>query len=268
MNPDNWAGRYIYYGVREHGMLAAMNGMALHGGVIPYGGTFLVFADYCRPAIRLAALMLQQLVFVATHDSIGLGEDGPTHQPIEHLASLRAMPNCLVMRPADAIETAECWEAALNHRHGPSVIALSRQSAPIVRTDVSENLSARGGYVLAEAEGERQVTLIATGTEVTLALEASCVLAKDGIAAAVVSMPCMELFEQQSHAYRAEVLGNKPRLAVEAGSPFGWTRYVENEDKVIGLRGFGASAPAAALYEHFGITVDAISAAVRAAIGH
>jgi len=251
-------GRYVHYGVREHAMAAAMNGLALHRGVVPYGGTFLVFSDYSRPAIRLAALMGLRVVHVMTHDSIGLGEDGPTHQPVEHLASLRAMPNLLVFRPADAVETAECWELALDHRDGPSVLALTRQGVATVRTDAGANRSARGAYVLAEAAGPRALTLLATGSEVSLALEAKAQLDELGIATAVVSMPCWALFERQSAAYRAEVLGPAPRLAVEAASPFGWTRYVAREDHVVGMTGFGASAPAPALFAHFGLTAERV----------
>jgi len=264
VKPGDFSGRYVHYGVREHAMVAAMNGMALHKGLIPYGGTFLIFTDYARPAIRLAALMHQRVIVVATHDSIGLGEDGPTHQPVEHLASLRAMPNLLVMRPADTVETAECWQAALEHATGPTVLALSRQDLPAVRTEpAAENLAGRGGYVLAEAEGVRQATILASGSEVAIALEARAALAEEGIAAAVVSMPSMELFERQDPAYRARVLGTAPRVAVEAASPFGWTRYVLSEDHVVGMTSFGASAPANALYEHFGITPGRVADRVR-----
>jgi transketolase len=244
-------------------MAAAMNGMALHGGFIPYSGTFLVFADYCRPAIRLAALMGQRVIHVMTHDSIGVGEDGPTHQPVEQLASLRAIPKLHVFRPADPVETAECWALALSLK-GPSVLALTRQSVPTVRTvhDI-ENRSARGGYVLAEATGARRATLIATGSEVQLALAARALLERDGIATAVVSLPCWALFDAQDAAYRAAVLGTAVRIAVEAASPFGWERYVGDAGNVIGMTGFGASGPAEDLYRHFGITADAVAAAVR-----
>ena len=261
---EDFGGRHIHWGVREHAMVAAMNGMALHGGIIPYGGTFLVFTDYARPAIRLAALMGLRVIVVATHDSIGLGEDGPTHQPIEHLAALRAIPNLLVFRPADAVETAECWQAALEHRAGPSVLALTRQNLPALRSvHTDDNLSARGAYVLAEAEERRDATLLATGSEVSLALEARDLLAAEGIAAAVVSMPCWELFERQEEAYRAAVLGEAPRVAVEAASPFGWTRYVASEADVVGMTGFGASARYQDLYRHFGITPEVVAARVR-----
>jgi transketolase len=260
---SDFSGSYVFYGVREHGMAAAMNGMALHGGIVPYGGTFLVFADYCRPAIRLAALMHQRVVFVMTHDSIGLGEDGPTHQPVEHLASLRAIPNLLVFRPADGVETAECWELALASRTAPSVLALTRQGLPTLRTGAQgENRSARGAYVLAESDGARQVTLLATGSEVEIAMTARAQLRAKGIAAAVVSMPCWRLFEQQDAAYRAAVLGAAPRVAVEAASGFGWERYVGPDGAMIGMTGFGASAPADQLYPHFGITAEKVVEAV------
>ncbi|HEV2546807.1 MAG TPA: transketolase [Stellaceae bacterium] len=259
----DFAGAYIHYGVREHGMAAAMNGMAVHGGVIPYGGTFLVFADYCRPAIRLSALIGLRVIYVMTHDSIGLGEDGPTHQPIEHLASLRAMPNLLVFRPADAVETAECWELALRSRRTPSVLALTRQAVPSVRKGAgAENLAARGGYVLAEAEGPRRVTLLATGSEVALALAARDLLKRRGIAAAVVSMPCWQLFDGQEADYRASVLGAAPRVAVEAAATFGWERYVGENGLVIGMARFGASAPYEELFRQFGFTAEQIAATV------
>jgi transketolase len=261
----NTSGRYIHYGVREHAMAAVMNGMALHKGLIPYGGTFLIFSDYCRPAIRLSALMGQRVIYVMTHDCIGLGEDGPTHQPVEHLASLRAMPNLFVFRPADAIETAECWGLAIERRDGPSLLALTRQNLPAVRTDNgANNFCARGAYLLAEANGPRALTLLATGSEIQLALEAREHLQAEGTPVAVVSMPCFELFERQETTYREQVLGKAPRIAVEAASPFGWTRYVATEDDVVGMTGFGASGPYQALYEHFGITVDAIVARARA----
>ena len=264
MTAEAPGGRYIHFGVREHAMVAALNGMALHRGVIPYGGTFLVFSDYCRPAIRMAALMGQRVILVLTHDSIGLGEDGPTHQPIEHLAALRAIPNLHVFRPADATETAECWALALARTEGPSVLALSRQNLPTVRTTFDDvNRCARGAYVLEEAEGPRLATLLATGSEVALALGARERLQAEGVGAAVVSMPCFELFERQDLAYRREVLGSAPRIAIEAGSPFGWTRYVRHEDDVVGMRGFGASGPAEALYRHFGITSERVVEVVR-----
>ena len=266
VRPGDYGGRYIHYGVREHVMAAAMNGIALHGGFIPYGGTFLVFTDYCRPAIRLAALMGQRVIYVLTHDSIGLGQDGPTHQPVEHLAALRAIPNLCVFRPADAVETAECWQTALAHEHRPSALVLSRQSVAAVRTrHESENLSARGAYVLAPASGgAARATLLATGSEVELAMEARDLLQEEGVPTAVVSMPCLELFEEQDGAYRAQVLGQGTvRVAVEAGVRQGWDRYVGDGGAVIGMTSFGASAPGPELYEHFGITAQAVVAAVR-----
>ena len=262
---DSYGGRYVFYGVREHGMAAAMNGVALHGGLIPYGGTFLVFSDYARPAIRLSALMGQRVVYVMTHDSIGVGEDGPTHQPVEQVASLRAIPNLAVFRPADAVEAAEAWEAALTLRDAPSVLALTRQGLPTVRTEhTDENLSAKGAYVLREAEGERAVTLLATGSEVEIALAAADSLAAEGVAAAVVSMPCWLLFERQSPEYRAAVLGDAPRVAVEAGVKLGWERWIGESGGFVGMTGFGASAPAAALYAHFGVTAEAVAMAAKA----
>ena len=242
---DDFSGRYIYYGVREHGMAAAMNGMALHGGVIPYAGTFLIFSDYLRPSLRLAALMGKRVVHVLTHDSIGLGEDGPTHQPIEHLASLRAMPNLLVFRPADAVETAECWELALENVTGPSALALTRQGLPALRLDHSDdNLAARGAYVLAEADGDARVTLLATGSEVSIAMAARDLLQTDGIPTSVVSMPCWELFERQPDDYRAGVLGpGTVRVAVEAACGLGWDRYIRRGRRVRRhdrFRGLGA----------------------------
>ena len=263
VTPGNFAGRYIHFGIREHGMAAAMNGMALHGGVIPYGGTFFVFTDYMRPAIRLAALMRLRVIHVLTHDSIGLGEDGPTHQPVEHLASLRAMPNVHLFRPADAMETAECWELAIRRADGPSLLALSRQGLPSMRGDTGENRCARGGYVLAEANGPRQATLIATGSEVALAMEARNLLAGENIQAAVVSLPCWELFASQDASYRDEVLGTAPRIGIEAGVAMGWERWLGPDGTFIGMTGFGASAPEAELYKHFGITAEAAATAVR-----
>lgn len=258
-----YGGRYLHWGVREHGMAAAMNGLALHGGIIPYSGTFLVFSDYLRPALRLAALMRQRVIHVLTHDSIGLGEDGPTHQPVEHLASLRAMPNVFVFRPADAVETAEAWEIALKRQDGPSVLALTRQNVSPVRREAGENRVARGAYVLAEANGPRDATLIATGSEVEIALAARDMLAAQGIAAAVVSAPCFELFARQDASYRAEVLGSAPRFGIEAACGFGWERWLGAEGVFLGMQGFGASAPGPELYRHFGLTAEALAAAVR-----
>ena len=259
----DFGGRYVHYGVREHAMAAAMNGMALHGGVIPYGGTFLIFSDYMRPAIRLAALMKQRVIFVLTHDSIGLGEDGPTHQPVEHLASLRAIPNLNVFRPADAMETAECWELALATDATPAVMALTRQGVPAARFEQSDaNLCARGAYVLRPAEGRARVTLFATGSEVSVALAAQGMLRADGVPATVVSVPCWELFEAQKESYKAEVLARDTvRVAVEAGVRHGWERFIGTEGAFVGMAGFGASAPGAALFEHFGITAAAVAAA-------
>ncbi len=261
-------GRYIGYGVREFAMAAAMNGLCLHGGFLPYGGTFMVFSDYCRNAIRLSALMGLGTVYVMTHDSIGLGEDGPTHQPIEHLASLRAIPNLMVFRPADTVETLEAWDIAIRSRSTPSLLALSRQDVPQLRLDAgAENLTARGAYVIRQFGTGRDVTLLATGTEVALAVTAAEALQARGLAVAVVSMPSWELFEAQPESYRAEVLGNAPRIAVEAAGKFGWTRYVASEQDVIGMPGFGASAPAERLYQEFGITAEAIIARALALTG-
>jgi transketolase len=267
IGPGNFNGRYIHYGVREHGMAAAANGMALHGGIIPYTGTFFVFSDYMRPAIRLGAIMKQRVIHVLTHDSIGLGEDGPTHQPIEHLASLRAMPNLHVYRPADTLETAECWELAITRNDGPSLLVLTRQALPALRFDASENLTARGGYVLAEADGQRQATFIATGSEVSLAMEARAKLAAEGIQTAVVSLPCWELFEDQSAQYRENVIGSGFRVGIEAAGGFGWERWLGADGVFIGMKGFGASAPAEVLYKYFGITADAAADAVRKRLG-
>jgi len=261
-----YAGRYVNYGIREHAMGAAMNGLALHGGVIPYGGTFLVFADYSRPAIRLAALMGVRAIHVLTHDSIGVGEDGPTHQPVEHLASLRAIPNLYVFRPADAVEAAECWAAALALKASPSALALSRQATPAVRiAPASENLSAKGAYELRAAEGgEAKATLFGTGTELALALEARDRLQADGIPTRVVSVPCWALFEAQSPTYRKAVIGAAPvRVAVEAGLRMGWDRFIGEHGGFVGMTGFGASAPASRLYKEFGITTEAVVEAVK-----
>jgi transketolase len=242
-----------------------MNGIALHGGFVPYGGTFLVFADYMRAAMRLSALMGQRVVYVLTHDSIGLGEDGPTHQPVETLATLRALPNFKVYRPADAVETAECWALALQDDAGPSGVVLSRQGLPALRREhTTDNVCAKGAYVLVEAKGERQVTLLATGSELALALAARDLLEEEGIGTAVVSMPCWELFDEQDRDYRAMVLGpGTVRVAVEAAVRLGWDRYIGDDGRFVGMTGFGASAPAAHLYEHFGITAAAVADAAR-----
>jgi transketolase len=272
-SPDDRKGRYVYYGIREHGMAAAMNGMALHGGVRPYGGTFMCFTDYARPAMRLSALMGVPVVYVMTHDSIGLGEDGPTHQPVEHLAISRATPGTIVLRPADMVETAEAWEIALSEKHRPTVMALSRQNLPAVRHDhTNRNLTAQGAYVLAEATGKRQVILIATGSEVEIALKARDQLQAGGIGTRVVSMPSMELFAAQPDAYRRRVLPPGPvRVAIEAGvRAGGWDRWLlgqggrEGKAAFVGMHGFGASAPAERLYAEFGITAEAVVAAAKA----
>lgn len=265
IEPDDFSGRYIHYGVREHGMAAAMNGISLHGGLIPYGGGFLIFSDYCRPSIRLAALMGIRVIHVLTHDSIGLGEDGPTHQPIEQLASLRAMPNLLVLRPADATETAECWQLALASDRRPSAIALTRQSVPAVRGDhIEENMCAYGAYDLVPVS-DADVTIFASGSEVEIAVETAVKLERVGHATRVVSVPCFELFEEQSEEYKQAILGNSPvRIAIEAGVRQGWDRFIGNEGIFIGMSTFGASAPCKDLYQHFGITADAAFAAAEA----
>src|SRR3954464_12847984 len=265
VRPDAFHGSYIHYGVREHAMAAAMNGIALHGGFIPYGGTFLSFADYSRPAIRLAALMGIRVIHVMTHDSIGLGEDGPTHQPVEHLASLRAIPNLLVFRPGDAVETAEAWDCALKADSNPSVLCLSRQAVPTFRETTGDtNLVALGAYVIVEPKGGRDVTLIATGSEVSIALEAAKLLEKDNVRAAVVSAPCFELFRRQSREYRTAVLGRVPRVGVEAAVEGDWARWLGDGGEFVGMTGFGASAPAETLYREFGITAEeAAKAALR-----
>lgn len=266
VTPDDFSGRYIHYGIREHGMAAAMNGMALHGGIIPYGGTFMCFSDYARPAMRLASLMGIRSIFVMTHDSIGLGEDGPTHQPVEHLAALRAIPNHFVFRPADAVETAECWQVAVEAEKTPSTLALTRQKLAPVRKEFEEdNLSARGAYELQPASDTAKVTLFASGSEVEIAVEAQQMLEKRGIPARVISVPCFELFEMQSEDYRNAVLGGAPvRVAIEAGIRQGWDSFIGTDGIFVGMSGFGASAPAPDLYKHFGITADAVVSAVEA----
>ena len=259
ITPGNYRGNYVHYGIREHAMGAVMNGMALHGGMIPYGGTFLVFSDYMRGSMRLSALMKQRVIYALTHDSIGLGEDGPTHQPIEHLAMLRATPNMNVYRPCDAVETAEAWEIALESTETPSVMALSRQGLPTVRTErTNENLTQKGGYILRNVRGARDITVMATGSEVAIALDAADVLKDQGYNVAVVSMPCWELFDHQSDQYRQSVLGSAPRIAIEALIGFGWDRYLRTQDVFIGMHDFGASGPAPELYQHFGITKERI----------
>lgn len=258
LSAQNYGGNYIYYGVREHAMAAAMNGIALHKGLIPYGGTFLVFTDYCRPAIRLSALMEQRVIYVMTHDSIGLGEDGPTHQPIEHLASLRAIPHLLVFRPADGIETAECWQLALEHKKNPSIIALTRQNLPTLRRD-TELKSSRGAYLL-QGDLKSEVCLIATGSEVSLAVEVYELLKEEGISAKVISAPCLELFDRQTTSYAKELLAaSRLRVAIEAASPQSWHKYLTEGDLIIGMTTFGASAPCKDLYQHFNFTAERIS---------
>jgi transketolase len=272
ITPTDYSGRYIHYGIREHGMAAAMNGMALHGGVIPYGGTFMVFSDYCRPSIRLAALMGIRVVFVMTHDSIGVGEDGPTHQPVEHLAALRAIPNLLVLRPADGVETTECWQIALENKHRPSLIAFSRQEVTTVRTSpVTENLCAKGAYEVAGAdpsiEGGAKVTFLSTGSELGIAVAARALLAKEGIAARIVSMPCWDLFEEQSDQYRKEVLGpGTVKVGIEAAVRLGWDRYIGADGGFVGMHSFGASGPYKDVYKHFNITPEAAVEAAKQAL--
>ncbi len=260
ISPENFDGQYIYYGVREHGMAAAMNGLALHGGVIPYSGTFMVFTDYCRPAIRLSALMEQRVIYVMTHDSIGLGEDGPTHQPVEHLASLRAMPNVNVFRPCDGVETAEAWEVALNSHHTPSILSLTRQGLPTLSKTREENAVAKGAYIMRESgSNDPQVTLFASGSEVEIAHEAYETLAAEGVSVRLVSVPCMDLFWDQDDDYIHNIICNKSiKIAVEAGMRMGWDRIIGPHGKFIGMDSFGASAPAPELYKHFGITSEAV----------
>lgn len=262
---EDYSGNNLMYGIREHAMGAIMNGLALHGGVIPYGGTFFVFSDYVRPSIRLAALMGIRVIYVLTHDSIGVGEDGPTHQPVEHLASFRAMPGVLMFRPCDVVETAEAWQIALTTENKPSLLALSRQNLPLLRVSCRQNLTAKGGYVISDVSkgARRQATIIATGSEVSLAVEAQARLRAEGIETAVVSMPCTELFDSQDEKYRKKVLGRAPRVVVEAAAKFGWEKYIGGKGEIIGMDGFGASGPAGELYRHFGITADAVAAAVR-----
>ncbi|WOC16500.1 transketolase [Pseudochrobactrum sp. MP213Fo] len=269
ITPDDYKGRFVHYGIRELGMSAAMNGMTLHGGVIPYSGTFMCFSDYARPAMRLSSLMGIRVVYVMTHDSIGLGEDGPTHQPVEHLAALRAIPNHNVFRPADAVETAECWQLALNSTKTPSTLALTRQNLPTVRTQHDEeNLCAYGAYELATASDDAKVTIFATGSEVEIALNARTQLEAQGIATRVVSVPCFELFENQTPAYQKALIGTAPvRIAVEAAISMGWCRFIGDNGTFIGMKGFGASGPIDELYKHFGITADAVVAAAVAKLG-
>jgi transketolase len=267
LSASDYAGTFIHYGVREHGMAAAMNGMALHGGIIPFSGTFLVFSDYCRPAIRLAALMGQRVIHVMTHDSIGLGEDGPTHQPVEHLAALRAIPNLKVFRPGDAVETVECWQLALEGRSGPSILALTRQNLAQLRQGFDErNRCAAGGYELIAADDDNAVvSLFATGSEVAIAAEAKKLLAARKISARVVSVPCFELLLALPEGRRAAVIGTaKVNVAVEAGIRQGWDEIIGSSGAFVGMTGFGASAPAKDLYQHLGITAEKV---VEAALG-
>ncbi len=259
----DYDGNNVMYGIREHAMGAIMNGMALHDGVIPYGGTFFVFSDYMRPSMRLAALMGLRVIYVLTHDSIGVGEDGPTHQPIEHLASYRAMPNIYTFRPCDVVETAEAWEIALESEKTPSILALSRQNAPTLRAETTKNMSRFGAYVISPAQREPRATILATGTEVALAVEAQKRLRADGVEVSVVSMPCCELFDAQPEEYKREILGKAPRIAVEAAAVYGWEKYTESSANVIGLSGFGASGKGEDVYKHFGITVEHIVEKVR-----
>jgi transketolase len=259
ISKEGYGGQYIYYGVREHGMAATMNGMALHGGIIPYGGTFMVFTDYCRPAIRLSALMKQRVIYVMTHDSIGLGEDGPTHQPVEHLSALRAMPNTYVYRPCDGVETAECWQLALDNQTAPAILALTRQGLPTLREADKENLSARGAYVLKESSNDPYVTLFASGSEVSIADAAYETLKKEGFNIRLISVPCMDLFWEQDEDYIDSLIGNDSvKIAVEAAGGQSWDRMIGPKGIFIGMEGFGASAPAPDLYKHFGITAESI----------
>ena len=256
--PRKFSGNYLHYGIREHAMGSIMNGIALHKGFIPYGGTFLVFSDYMRASIRLSALMSQRIIYVLTHDSIGLGEDGPTHQPVEHLAILRSTPNLNVIRPADIVETAEAWDVALR-TNGPTVLALSRQGLKAFRSEkTSDNKVAKGGYILNDISSSRDLTLIATGSEVEIAMASADVLNAEGLKVAVVTLPCWELFEQQDEKYKSEVLGNAPRIAIEAGCEMGWSKYTGDKGVFIGMNGFGASGPAPELYKHFGITTEKV----------
>jgi transketolase len=269
MSASDYSGRFIHYGIREHGMAAAMNGMALHGGIIPFSGTFLVFSDYCRPSIRLAALMGERVIHVMTHDSIGLGEDGPTHQPVEHLAALRAIPNLNVFRPCDAVETVECWQLALEGRETPSVLALTRQNLPQLRRARDErNLCVTGAYEISPANGKAEVSIFATGSEVSIAVEAQKALAEKGVAARVVSVPCFELFLAQPEAARRAILGDAPiKIGVEAAVRMGWDAIIGSDGTFVGMSTFGASGPYKDLYNHFGITAAKIAEAALSRLG-
>ncbi len=265
ITPENFSGRYIHWGIREHGMAAACNGIAVHGGFIPSGASFLAFTDYCRPSLRIAALMKIRVVHVFTHDSIGLGEDGPTHQPVEQIAALRAMPNLYLWRPADSVETVECWQAALEKPHSPSILALTRQNLPALRrTHVTENLCAKGAYEISPAEGEAAVSIFASGSEVSLAVAAQAILKGRGIAARVVSVPCMDAFFDQPEGYRRSVIGSaKVKVGVEAAVRFGWDAII-GDGPFIGMKGFGESGPYKAVYQYFGITPEAVAEAAAA----
>jgi transketolase len=269
MSAQDYSGRFIHYGVREHGMAAAMNGMALHGGIIPYSGTFLVFSDYCRPSIRLAALMGERVINIMTHDSIGLGEDGPTHQPVEHLAALRAIPNLNVFRPCDAVETVECWQLALEARDRPSVMALTRQNLPQLRKARDErNLCVAGAYEISPAQGKAQASIFATGSEVSIAVEAQKLLAAQGVPSRVVSVPCFELFLAASSDLRRSVIGDAPvKIGVEAAVRQGWDAIIGSDGAFIGMSTFGASAPYKELYKHFGITPEKVAEAALSKLG-
>ena len=259
-NSSNPKGTYIYYGIREHAMTGAMTGISLHGGLIPYGGSFLIFTDYCKPSIRLASIMKQKVIYVMTHDSIGLGEDGPTHQPIEQLTSLRSIPNLNVLRPADAIETLECWEISLKN-NTPSVISLTRQNVPIVRKEkVSENMSKKGAYIIAETKkNNRDITILSTGSEVSIAIEAKEILERKSLNVTIVSMPCWEIFDKTNDTYKNKILGPiEKRIAIEAASKYGWTKYILNEKYMLGMNSFGASAPGEILYNNFGLNAKEI----------
>jgi transketolase len=269
MSASDFSGRFIHYGIREHGMAAAMNGMTLHGGIIPYSGTFLVFSDYCRPSIRLAALMGERVIHIMTHDSIGLGEDGPTHQPVEHLAALRAIPNLLVFRPCDVVETLECWQLALKAKDRPSVLALTRQNLPqLSPISLDSNRCAAGAYEIATATSKAQVSLFATGSEVAIAVEAKKLLDAKGVSARVVSIPCFELLLEAPDAARRAVIGDAPvKIGVEAAVRMGWDAIIGNDGVFIGMDSFGASAPFKELYKNFGITAEKVAEAALSKLG-
>jgi transketolase len=269
MSAADFSGRFIHYGVREHGMASAMNGMTLHGGIIPYSGTFLVFSDYSRPAIRLAALMGERVIHIMTHDSIGLGEDGPTHQPVEHLAALRAIPNLLVFRPCDAVETVECWQLALEAKDRPSVLALTRQNLPqLSPISLDSNRCAAGAYEIAAAEGKTQVSIFATGSEVAIAVEGKKLLAAKGVQARVVSIPCFELLLEAPEAARRAVIGDAPvKIGVEAAVRMGWDAIIGSDGMFVGMNSFGASAPFKELYKKFGITPEKVAEAALGKLG-